>query len=178
MISYEIRAKGGRAAAKVVKEKHLKKYLKNPNMCLNCGKDILPQINQRLSDVKKKQFCNKSCSAQFNNLARRKNKPKRESKENVIKLLYRTKGELFSNRSNWQSARSSIQKNARRIFMKSSIKKECFICGYEKHIEICHKKSVSEFSDDTLIGEINNIDNLVGLCPNHHWEYDKGLLIL
>ena len=30
----------------------------------------------------------------------------------------------------------------------------------------------------TTIEEINNINNLIGLCPNHHWEYDNGLLEL
>lgn len=43
---------------------------------------------------------------------------------------------------------------------------------------MAHIKAVSEFSDDTLISEINDINNLVGLCPNHHWEYDHGLLNL
>jgi len=38
--------------------------------------------------------------------------------------------------------------------------------------------SMSEFSDDTLIKDINNTDNLVGLCPNHHWELDNGYLRL
>ena len=22
--------------------------------------------------------------------------------------------------------------------------------------------------------KINNIDNLIALCPNHHWEYDNN----
>jgi predicted restriction endonuclease len=22
---------------------------------------------------------------------------------------------------------------------------------------------------------VNSLDNLVGLCPNHHWEFDHGL---
>jgi predicted restriction endonuclease len=26
--------------------------------------------------------------------------------------------------------------------------------------------------------EINHIDNLVGLCPTHHWEFDAGLIDL
>jgi hypothetical protein len=25
---------------------------------------------------------------------------------------------------------------------------------------------------------VNSLDNLVGLCPNHHWEFDHGLLQL
>jgi hypothetical protein len=52
----------------------------------------------------------------------------------------------------------------------------CQNCGYEKHVELCHKKRITSFSDDTLIGIINSPDNLLVLCPNCHWEYDNGLL--
>lgn len=48
--------------------------------------------------------------------------------------------------------------------------------GYDKHIEIAHIKAVSDFSDDSLISEINDKNNLVALCPNHHWEFDNGFL--
>ena len=57
-------------------------------------------------------------------------------------------------------------------------KKTCTICGYDKYYEVCHIKSVSDFSDDSLISEINSLDNLVALCPNHHKEYDLKMLIL
>jgi len=52
----------------------------------------------------------------------------------------------------------------------------CAICGYSNKVEICHIKSVASFSKAASISEINNIDNLVALCPNHHWEFDKGLI--
>jgi len=35
-------------------------------------------------------------------------------------------------------------------------------------VEIAHIKAVSEFGDSATLKEINHIDNLVGLCPNHH----------
>ena len=38
--------------------------------------------------------------------------------------------------------------------------------------------AVSDFDDSALISEINSKDNLIALCPNHHWEYDHGLLKL
>ena len=46
------------------------------------------------------------------------------------------------------------------------------VCGYDKTYEVAHIKAVSEFSDDALISEINDINNLIALCPNHHWEFD------
>jgi AraC-like DNA-binding protein len=87
-----------------------------------------------------------------------------------------TKGELFGCRKNWQSARTAIRKLADSIFKRSNKPRECAICGYNKHIEIAHIKGVSEFSDDSLVSEINDINNLVALCPNHHWEFDSGQL--
>ena len=71
-------------------------------------------------------------------------------------------------RKNWQSARSSIRKDAERTIEKLNVEKKCFLCDYKKYIEIAHIKSVSSFSDDSLILDINSINNLIYLCPNHH----------
>lgn len=55
---------------------------------------------------------------------------------------------------------------------KDSLKK-CQKCGYTKHVEVCHKKSISSFDKKTLLTEINSKDNLLFLCPNCHWEHDN-----
>lgn len=91
-------------------------------------------------------------------------------------VLDKTKGELFENRKNWQSARSAIQKLAREIYFENNISPKCKICGYSNHVEVAHIRPVSDFPDTALIREINSIENLIGLCPNHHWEYDNGIL--
>lgn len=83
-------------------------------------------------------------------------------------VLEVTKGELFSKRSNWQSARSDIQRIARKIYFENNPHPCCVVCGYNKQIEVAHIKAVSEFEDTVTISEINNINNLVALCPNHH----------
>lgn len=95
-----------------------------------------------------------------------------------VDLLIKTKGEVFSYRKNWQSARSGIRKIAQKRYLDANPEHKCVICGYDKHIEVAHIKSVSEFDDCATIDEINALDNLIGLCPNHHWEYDNGLLKL
>ena len=97
---------------------------------------------------------------------------------NKTSVKDRTKKELFETRSNWQCARSAITKNANEVYFKINENPKCAICGYDKHVEVAHIKSVSSFTDESLISEINSIDNLIGLCPNHHWEYDKGILDL
>lgn len=93
-------------------------------------------------------------------------------------IIKKTKGELLSERKNYQSYRSSIRKFAENVYKNSGKQCQCAICGYDKHIEIAHIKAVSDFSDSSTIEEINSIDNLIALCPNHHWEYDNGILML
>ena len=46
----------------------------------------------------------------------------------------------------------------------------------KQHYEVCHIKGISDHGLDTTIGEINDIHNLIALCPNCHWEMDNGLL--
>lgn len=93
-----------------------------------------------------------------------------------------TKGMLFETRKNWQSARSSIQTMARRAFLRANPQPSCGAlvngtpCGYSKHVEVAHRKDVASFPDTALISEINDISNLVGLCPTHHWEFDHQKL--
>ena len=87
-----------------------------------------------------------------------------------------TKKELFERYSQWQTARSAITRMAREIFTKSNKIKQCIVCGYDKHYEVAHIKAVSDFDDNALISEINSINNLIALCPNHHWEYDNHML--
>lgn len=55
---------------------------------------------------------------------------------------------------------------------------KCMNCGYNKHVEICHIKPIASFPKETLLTEINHIDNLISLCPNCHWEFDNGILEL
>lgn len=99
--------------------------------------------------------------------------PQFETGKNVREY---TKGELIKRRKNYQSFRSDIRADARIAYEKSDRPKCCSICGYDKHYEVCHIKAVSDFSDDTPIPEINSISNLIALCPNHHWEFDNGIL--
>lgn len=55
---------------------------------------------------------------------------------------------------------------------------ECKICKYDTHVDVCHIKAIGSFSGHTTIAKINSMDNLVTLCKNHHWEFDKGLVTL
>lgn len=93
-------------------------------------------------------------------------------------LTTRTKGELFSKYPHWTTPRNLIRGNAVAVFKSSNHPKQCRVCGYDKYIEACHIKSVASFPDNATVGEINDPLNLIGLCPNCHWEYDHNLLDL
>jgi hypothetical protein len=186
---------GGKACAIIQRQKAIDDYNQNPNMCKFCGSKI-EVGNQKVSTIRRKKFCNKSCAASFNNFGVDRSRPSKmvcklcgeptQTKSKIClrcfhvkhKISFKTKGELFSSRKNWQSAASGIRKDARSIYLKNNLPQECFVCGYDKHYQVCHKTSVSDFDDTSTIEEINHPDNLVALCPNHHWEFDHGLLII
>ena len=67
-----------------------------------------------------------------------------------------------------------IRALARMVYRQSGKTLKCEACGYDTHVVIHHKKSISSHSDDTSIAEINKLDNLMCLCPNHHWEIHNG----
>ena len=172
-------------------------------ICHGCGATIKRAPNRTLTDWNLRRFCTRSCAATYNNHAhpKRKKLPDRYSDCSVCKtpflvdrkhprrvrcnrcsrleirlggVIDRTKGELFSKRTNWQSARSAIQKHARKVYTCSGRPMKCVICGYDFHVDIAHKKSVSSFPDSALIQEINDSENLEALCPNCHFEFDEG----
>jgi hypothetical protein len=53
---------------------------------------------------------------------------------------------------------------------------KCVECGYDKIVHICHRIDIAAFPDTATVRQINAPSNVVGLCPNHHWEYDHGFL--
>lgn len=88
----------------------------------------------------------------------------------------KTKGEILSSFKTYQGYRSAIRRDAEKTFEELDGHCSCCVCGYNRHIEIAHVKAVSSFSHNALIKEINNIENIIPLCPNHHWEFDNGVM--
>ena len=150
------------------------------NNCIQCG-----------TNTKNKKFCSRSCSAKFNNKEFPKRKSKRslfcpqcsgkkDPRSNLCKncttsgLGDLTLREAIYEKHHRSSAYALVRTRARTIAKKLGLDK-CQKCGYNKHVEIAHKKSISSFDDSTLISLINSEDNLIALCPNCHWEYDHNL---
>lgn len=154
-----------------------------PNNCLFCD-----------SITTNPKFCSKSCAAKQNNKI-----PKRKRKIFYCKVCSKDTGgyrreyckTCNPNYVDWDDVTyaeitrlRNYQKNSRirdlaRAKYKCSGKPyTCYICGYSLHVEICHIKAISSYLPSAKIAEINDINNLVALCPNHHWELDKQLFSL
>lgn len=161
--------------------------IRNGN-CLFCLKEFT-------GDYRKK-FCNHTCAAYYNAkpIDNRANtcikcaqsfllekkpgggfRPKKfcEVCSTEIAFENQTKGSLYSRRKDWQSANSTLRKHARQVYAASGQPQVCKVCGYDKHFEVCHIKSVKDFSEDSKVMEINAISNLIALCRIHHWEHDN-----
>lgn len=150
------------------------------NECLHCHRPT--------SNVK---FCCCSCSVSYNNVKFPKRKPEHQCIECGAAILsgrkYCNKCKNYSSditletaiytRHHKSSAFALVRTRARALAKRLKWKK-CHVCGYSKHVEICHRKAISEFPLSALLSEINDPRNLVALCPNCHWEFDNNLLTL
>ena len=162
--------------------------------CSNCGKTLVV-IASAISDH---NFCNQSCAAVFNNVAH----PKREKTntcscgtkifsdhkycpECIADGKHLNGGRRFSSRTIKQVAKRSkkaaskyaqIRQDARAVMKKAKIDDKCAACGYQLSTQVCHIRPISDFEEDTLVSEVNRVENLVYLCRNHHWELDHGYL--
>lgn len=94
------RSLGGKIRAEQQRMEALNKYYQNPNKCLHCNKTIEVIGKQKVSEVKKKKFCDKICAGSHNNRNRiriKKIKPMNQRKiKNNISVI--TKEELFGKR--------------------------------------------------------------------------------
>lgn len=155
------------------------------NICLKCK-----------NETKNPKFCSKSCSASYNNLIPKRQRSKKckihdcnnyiLSNRSYCKECLKTKflndysnitlKDIIDDTGFKTNRYRRIRDNAKHTYDKSNKPKLCTNCFYDKHYEVCHIKSISSFDKNTTLNEINNINNLIALCPNCHWEFDKGLL--
>jgi hypothetical protein len=133
------------------------------SICMSCGITIILRRASNGSYIQRK-YCN-PCAQVARNNARGLKTP------NLL-----TKGQLFSSAKYWQSARNQIRVLGQKAYVKSGKPLICAMCAYDKHIDICHMTPVSKFPDNASIATINSLDNLIALCPNHHWELDHRLI--
>ena len=151
------------------------------NTCKECG---TPTPNPK--------FCSRSCAASYNNRTKPKRKPEHKcvdcgkpinAKRSRCREHYliwtqnqaakdMTLSEAVYDKHHRSSAFALVRSRARATAKKLGLD-ECAVCGYNKHVEIAHIKGISTFEGHTLLSVINSPDNLMALCPNHHWEFDN-----
>lgn len=73
------------------------------------------------------------------------------------------------------AAYNLVRARARSVIARLGIK-ACQTCGYDRHVEVAHKKPIGSFPPETPIDEINAPENLLVLCPNCHWEFDHPIV--
>lgn len=137
------------------KKQNAKKYF-----CVTCGDQI----------ILGRKYCN-DCFKTYKHL-------QRESKYNENSTIKDLR-ELYQHaKSSYTIPKTIIDRHANVVYDQSGQKRVCAVCGYTLHCEICHKTPSSKFPDDATLKEINDINNLVALCCNHHWEFDNGYITL
>jgi len=80
--------------------------------------------------------------------------------------------ELIYSKGHRSNAFGAIRGRARTVAKNNGLDK-CAVCGYTKHVEICHRKAISDFPETAVMSEVNAVENLIALCPTHHWEFDN-----
>lgn len=173
MSTKERASKAARVKNANLRKYNLEKYLSNPNICKGCGLPILPDENQVASEVSHKQFHNSKCFG-LSNILPPKEKIIKDKKERYDLLSLKSKSDFYSDKH----FHSRIRFHSRAIYKLSGRDMKCFICGYDKHVEICHIKDIQDFDSNAKVSEINDENNLVALCANCHWEFDHGLATL
>ncbi len=147
------------------------KYNLNPKKCKCCKKDL---------DFLKRSyhFCSQSCSAKIKNLGKKKSEETKKKIKNAnTGKIYNINGKNITCRIEKSKIHYKNCKVCNKLFVTNS-KKKCKICGFDHYVEVCHIKPISKFSKEQMVSEVNNLNNLVYLCPNHHILLDKGLLSL
>lgn len=168
--------------------------------CLKCNSNF----NKIPSEMRKtsNHFCSKSCANSYNNskvakrslqiryckncdeqLKRNSYKDRKTLCDDCFKSSSRyvdwstiTLEEVVGKRSYQKHSR--IRELARRNYIKSGRPMSCKVCDYNYHVDICHIKAIKDHKPSDLVSDINHQSNLIALCKNHHWEFDRGLLIL
>ena len=81
-----------------------------------------------------------------------------------------------SGNANFNSRYPYIRNMSRKAYKDSGRPMKCLVCDYSLHVDIAHIRDVKSYPDSATVAEVNNLDNLIALCKNHHWEFDHGHL--
>jgi hypothetical protein len=149
------------------------------------------------SETSNPKFCSRHCATSWNNTQHKKRKLNpifcKKCGNSIPRTSYKTRNSVClkcnSMIVDWSKVtygsmkcKRAYQKNsrirelARKAYNDSTKPKKCFICGYDKHYEVCHRPAISSYPPSAFISTINDLNNLFALCRNHHWEFDNRLI--
>ena len=173
-------------------------------ICRNCSKEF---FRDRNSTANRNIYCSRSCAVTVNNKIGPRRKAKirickvcKTNYTNSIsyfskgyckickpKILdssyyknisigqYNNTSYLADKHPSWKNAQL---RNFNRHWNSDLRGLPCQVCNYSAHVELAHIKSISSFDETVLLGVVNSPENILVLCPNHHWEFDNELLLL
>jgi hypothetical protein len=170
-------------------DKKLRKVRRPAHPCEYCGETTT-----------RPRFCSNSCASTYSNL----NHPKRYEKRRANRIIKTCKYcgvQLDGRRTTcltcnhnvveWDEVllseiegkakyqiHAQVRRIARQTYRNSNRPKYCINCGYNTHYEVCHIRPITDFPLETKVGTINDLSNLVALCPNCHWEFDNDYLTI
>ena len=175
----------GLALNQEIKQRHLVNYLANPSICNFCKQAILPELDQKICEVKNRKYCNHKCCYQHRVILGTRPKPKSKSLGKPNKPCHMCEQPVHNNQRKFclvciDARKEILPLNHREIRNHAATitKKRpriCEICGYSKFVEAAHIKAVSSFDESALLKEINDPSNFAMLCPNCHWEFDHNM---
>ena len=138
-----------------------------------------------MKPTKNPVYCSKSCAAKTNNKIPKRKKKKWKCISCENECGYRRKYcnsciipedmtlQQATYKKHHKSSAFALIRSRARNTKKAKETTKCERCGYDKHVEVCHIKPISEHSLNTKISVINHESNLLILCPNCHWEQDN-----
>lgn len=140
---------------------------------LGCSKGIVSYYCGKKNCFKKVKsgFCNCGNKKDYDAIVCQKCRSMETLKRNENKTL--SEIALDGNaRIKW----SYLRKQTHKKMEINNITKQCSLCDFDLVVELCHIKPISSFPETTLVKEVNSLDNMRYLCPNHHKMLDKGIL--
>ena len=145
-----------RSCAAIINNKVSKRIRKPPVKCVRCNNDT----------VYPRKYCAECIQRGYSNV-----------KFGAISIDDRTIEQAIESQKHNKAANryTNIRCRAQTLHSKKASIEGCEICGYKRHVEICHKKPISSYPLNTLVSEVNKRENIMYLCPNHHWEFDHPL---
>lgn len=155
----------------------LEKYYKNPVKCKNCGSIIKVPSNVKITEVRRKKFCNSSCSATYNNQKRYDAHIKEGKRFDENNKLYQRK--WYQKNKELQIKRNNETQAKKKEFVLNVRKKsKCVYCN-ENHIATLDFHHVdAEKKDRTISAMIQDnvsikrleeeIAKCIILCANCH----------